>query len=158
MLTTTKKIYCLIGGLSVIILLAFALLSSDVFLTPEQRAEKELIDEMKRLGELEANDTFGGATPEETLELFIVALEAEDIELASKYFIVSEREKLTSVLKQVEDLGNLDQMADEARQLERTFGKNKENAFFITTNSDEVVEVTVILTQNKNKIWKITDL
>jgi len=32
-------------------------------------------------------DTYGGDTPEETLELFIQALEAENYELASKYFV-----------------------------------------------------------------------
>lgn len=41
-------------------------------------------------------DTYGGATPEETLKLFIDALEKKDYELASKYFVVEEQgEKMT---------------------------------------------------------------
>ena len=32
-------------------------------------------------------DTYGGATPEETLKLFVYALKAGDIELASKYYV-----------------------------------------------------------------------
>lgn len=32
-------------------------------------------------------DTYGGATPEETLKLFVAALEKKDYTLASKYFI-----------------------------------------------------------------------
>ena len=33
-------------------------------------------------------DTYGGKTPEETLQLFIEALENRDLELASKYFSI----------------------------------------------------------------------
>lgn len=36
------------------------------------------------------NDTYGGKTPQETLDLFIGALEKEDLDLASKYFILEE--------------------------------------------------------------------
>ncbi|MFA6416121.1 MAG: hypothetical protein WCW56_01400 [Candidatus Paceibacterota bacterium] len=37
------------------------------------------------------NDTYGGATPEETLQLFIKAFQAGDLELASKYFIIEKQ-------------------------------------------------------------------
>lgn len=33
------------------------------------------------------NDNYGGETPEETLRLFVEALEAKDLELASKYYL-----------------------------------------------------------------------
>src|SRR3989304_74803 len=36
-------------------------------------------------------DTYGGKTPKETLELFIAAVEKEDFDLASKYFILSKQ-------------------------------------------------------------------
>lgn len=36
------------------------------------------------------NDTYGGKTPEETLKMFIDALKKDDVELASKYFILDE--------------------------------------------------------------------
>ena len=38
------------------------------------------------------NDTYGGATPEETMQMFIKAFQAGDLELASKYFIIEKRE------------------------------------------------------------------
>src|SRR3989344_8418422 len=38
-------------------------------------------------------DTYGGKTPKETLELFIAAVEKEDFELASKYFVLSNQEE-----------------------------------------------------------------
>ena len=39
------------------------------------------------------NDPYGGATPEETLKLFIEALEKKDYTLASNYFVPEERTK-----------------------------------------------------------------
>src|SRR3989344_3104367 len=38
-------------------------------------------------------DTYGGTTPQETLRLYIEAVEKGDYELASKYFIESNQEK-----------------------------------------------------------------
>ena len=61
------------------------------------------------------NDTFGGATPEETLALFIEALEAEDVELASKYFLPDDREEMKSDLEK----------AKQEQQLSQVIEKNK---------------------------------
>jgi len=38
-------------------------------------------------------DTYGGKTPQETLQMFISAVEKGDFELASKYFILSKQEE-----------------------------------------------------------------
>ncbi|KKW35793.1 hypothetical protein A2852_01650 [Candidatus Adlerbacteria bacterium RIFCSPHIGHO2_01_FULL_54_23] len=53
-------------------------------------------------GNLEAAyraDAYGGATPEETLRLFVEALEKEDFVLASKYFVVEKQEENLKELK-----------------------------------------------------------
>ena len=47
-----------------------------------------LRDIEKKDYEMAMADTFGGQTPQETLEMFIKAVEAGDYELASKYFII----------------------------------------------------------------------
>jgi hypothetical protein len=39
-------------------------------------------------------DTYGGATPEETLQLFIDAMKTEDYELASKYYLPEQQKKV----------------------------------------------------------------
>lgn len=44
-------------------------------------------------------DTYGGATPEETLKLFVEALEKKDYELASKYFETNLQAKNLKELK-----------------------------------------------------------
>ncbi|MEK7143610.1 MAG: hypothetical protein AAB756_02155, partial [Patescibacteria group bacterium] len=41
----------------------------------------------KNLDEVYKKDTYGGATPEETLALFIDALKKGDTDLAAKYFV-----------------------------------------------------------------------
>lgn len=38
-------------------------------------------------------DTYGGKTPKETLEMFILSAEKEDFDLASKYFVLSKQEE-----------------------------------------------------------------
>ena len=60
-----------------------------VYFSPESRFEREVAG----LQEQYANDIYGGDTPEETLELFIQALESGDVELASKYFVVEKQEE-----------------------------------------------------------------
>lgn len=46
-----------------------------------QEAERKYIEAMTA-------DTYGGKTPQETLDMFVEALRAEDVELASKYFML----------------------------------------------------------------------
>lgn len=50
----------------------------------------------KQSADLEAAyraDTYGGETPEETLRLFVEALEKKDFELAAKYFVIENQEQ-----------------------------------------------------------------
>src|SRR3990167_6156979 len=59
-----------------------------------QEAERRYVEAMTA-------DTYGGKTPQETLDMFVEALRAEDIELASKYFMLDEnlsREKWVEIL------------------------------------------------------------
>jgi len=63
---------------------------------------QELEEQSAELEDAYRNDTYGGETPEETLELFVGALEAKDFELAAKYFVVEEQEEMIAVLT---DLG-----------------------------------------------------
>jgi len=53
-------------------------------------------------------DNYGGATPEETLRLFVEALEKRDFELASKYFVVEEQANLLLEIRDSEKGGFLD--------------------------------------------------
>lgn len=96
--TATKKprsfrpVFIGLGIVVVVIVLWFIYL---VFFSPDARrdfeAQKNYNQAIKAINTYEEamrNDTYGGKTPQETLNLFIDALGKEDIELASKYFIL----------------------------------------------------------------------
>lgn len=93
--------------------------------------EKMMVEIEKQKAEIleaQKNDTYGGQTPEETLDMYIEALKAGDIELASKYYEISlERSKIQ--YQELEDLknvikrdGNLDLVIEEIEKI-RKFGK-----------------------------------
>src|SRR3989338_4901299 len=61
-----------------------------------EKAEKAYVEAMTA-------DTYGGKTPQETLDMFVDALKKGDVELASKYFLIDEnanREKWAQLLSE----------------------------------------------------------
>ncbi len=84
-----------------------------VYYAPFRAEEREQLQilaawkaEGERLEALDRKDTYGGKTPEETLELFIEALEAGDYELASKYYLPEQQE---SVYQELSEIDGFDQ-------------------------------------------------
>lgn len=77
--------------------------SQEKFLADAEKYKAMLLEQQK-------NDTYGGKTPEETLDLYIKALKAGDIELASKYYEVSvenpnlQEKKLFELKEDVKDI------------------------------------------------------
>ncbi|MEI8339050.1 MAG: hypothetical protein WCF94_00090 [bacterium] len=66
--------------------------------------------EADRIEALKKADTFGGKTPEATLQMYIEALKKGDIGLASKYCVVENQNKEVSNYKKIISLeGSLDQ-------------------------------------------------
>ncbi|MAZ67428.1 hypothetical protein CL652_01510 [bacterium] len=59
--------------------------------------------ESERLRNLYKKDTYGGETPEETLQLFISAMKAEDYELASKYYLPEQQEDVYEELAGIDE-------------------------------------------------------
>ncbi|MEK7115422.1 MAG: hypothetical protein AAB862_00545, partial [Patescibacteria group bacterium] len=62
----------------------------------------------KNLDEVYKKDTYGGATPEETLALFIDALKKGDTDLAAKYFVPEKQKQEAEDLRIGKEKGNLD--------------------------------------------------
>lgn len=60
----------------------------------------------KALEQAYKRDTYGGETPEETLRLFIEALEKKDYELAAKYFVPENQKSMLSDLRAGDQKGN----------------------------------------------------
>ncbi len=122
-----------------------------------EKAEKEYIAAMTA-------DTYGGKTPQETLDLFVAALEKGDIELASKYFLLDEnlsREKWTARLNDIKDRKLLMAMiSDLQRAVVDPDGSVNENDFgFVIYTDKGLVGAHIDMQFNKySHIWKIESL
>ena len=143
----------------VLLCAGFLVIAYSSYFSQEVREKRVILKYFENLEEEYKNDTYGGATPEETLALFIAALEAGDIDLASKYFLPDEREKMSNDLKEEYEVEkNLNYFINGLRQLKQTGETKDEKAFFILIGSDNVVANQVVFTRNQNGVWKITEL
>ncbi|MBI2039019.1 MAG: hypothetical protein HYT22_01935 [Candidatus Niyogibacteria bacterium] len=124
------------------------------YFSPERQAERRLAE----LERLYAEDTYGGQTPEETLQLFIDALKAGDIELASRYFIVDKQEEWNKNFKKIMENGFFDEMITDLEKAK--IGKeDNESVLFTVANKDNEVTLQISLAVNPyNKLWKIYDM
>lgn len=57
-------------------------------------------------------DTYGGNTPQETLDMFIEAVEKGDYELASKYFVIPKQEEWRNELLEINKADKIDTFLD----------------------------------------------
>lgn len=109
-------------------------------------------------------DTYGGKTPQETLDLLIAALEKEDIELIYKYFVLEdsgERDpELLETLKQRKLEGKLKEIATDLKKMQLEPECGMENYIYcFALVEDGVIQHTVRFIENKfAKIWKIESL
>ena len=108
-----------------------------------------------------AEDTYGGKTPQETLNMFIDALEKGDIDLASKYFALDDnlsRKKWEDGLKKASEEGRIAKIIDIAKKVQPSdiqSGLNTEFEFVIVGNNG-LVEYSIFMQFNEySKIWKI---
>lgn len=125
---------------------------------PEYRQMKEA---EKIMGEWERQyreDTYGGETPEETLRLFIEALQKGDTDLAAKYFPPDEYENWR---KELEDLKKQDsfKMLFEDLAKSKLTKETSRDAFFTLVGPDNLVEAELVMHKNlQTGVWKITEL
>ena len=149
---TSKKF---IGGFLGIIFLSLATLYiTQTYFSPERQAER-------RLAELErqyAEDTYGGTTPEETLELFIDALKAGDIELASKYFVIDEQVRWLDNLKKIKENESLDDMLLDLNREKYKYLISDGQVGFDIANDQKEVALTILIGRGPNGIWKIISM
>ncbi len=109
-------------------------------------------------------DTYGGSSPEETLRLFVEALEKNDAELAAKYFILDEngsRKEWEEVLKLKKDnreLGVIAKKVLEAKPNPLDSIHPGDFKFIIVDDLGEV-ETTINMEINSfSGVWKIESL
>ncbi len=121
------------------------------------RTEEGLARHLKNLEAAYRADTYGSTTPEGTLELFREALEAGDIELASKYFLVEEQDDYKTQLMQAYRDGVVDSYLAKTESLVKSeYSVNFPNkVYFYVTEDDEVVYTLDMVKNPLTEIWKI---
>ncbi len=106
-------------------------------------------------------DTYGGTTPEETLQLFVDALDDEDIELASKYFVLDQREQWAEGLKNIQREEKIDEIINtikNAQASERDTGSENQKEFVVKNKNGEVDYAIILTLNNQSNIWKIESM
>lgn len=121
---------------------------------PELQAEKYMEDLKRQYAE----DTYGGSTPEETLQLFIDALKKGDIELASKYFAIEEQGKWEEKLSNIKSRGQIDTMVSDLLRPKEKKELGDTRAVFYIYNDQNQLAVAIDIGRGPNGRWKILDL
>lgn len=105
------------------------------------------------------NDMVGGATPEETLKMFITAFKAGDLELASKYFVVDKQAEFLAKMQNWVKLGKGEEIISRISRTKR-YGELKDGyvSFEYQTEGD-TIPYTILLKINEfSKKWKISNM
>lgn len=123
--------------------------------SPEYQAEQYL----KEMEQKYREDTYGGNTPEETLQLFIDALKKGDIELAAKYFVVDKQEEWKNDLEIAKQNNHLDLFIQEVQNTKNGKEIYEGNYLYTIPDKNNIAQFTISLVKNKltNK-WKIEEI
>ncbi|MBT6053372.1 MAG: hypothetical protein HOG49_41850, partial [Candidatus Scalindua sp.] len=108
-----------------------------------------------------ANDIYGGDTPEETLELFIQALESGDVELASKYFVVEKQEEGLYDLEIASKENNLAKYLDILNNSGRSASKYDDEIRYEIDFFDEnkqQIHIEIFTLNTLTDKWKISEI
>jgi len=103
-------------------------------------------------------DTYGGKTPKETLELFIAAVESEDFNLASKYFVLSEQEKWESGLGKIKERNNLQLFLSRLYKMEDKELLSPDSFQMAAKDENGVFMTFITFIKYPSGIWKIQEL
>ncbi|MBU4057837.1 hypothetical protein KJ828_02665 [Patescibacteria group bacterium] len=125
------------------------------------KSGQDYLNYLEQYKQAQSKDTYGGKTPEETLQLFIDALKKGDTELASKYFILSKQGEMENDLKQGIESGGIARLIDYYSNGE--IGKTHIDSlniyrFRILKEKDQPgFRLDLILNESTN-VWKIESL
>jgi len=144
------------------------------FLNPQMRQARQFkkgienFNQALKTAEKEyASDTYGGITPEETYQLFLEALKNQDIDLASKYFILDKQEEYKKLLNQVKGSDQWKIMMEDLLDSRNSKGRMIGDSYVIEVVNKDNVSVTTIIIKKPvlslgserkeiGNLWKIT--
>jgi len=112
-----------------------------------------ILDIQKADYEEAMKDTYGGKTPQETLSLYISAIEKGDYELASKYFIGTRQQKELESWKNVDENKKISYLGD-MRKLLVSNGEYYEDDKRFQIRKPFYIDFK----QYPNGIWKIIEI
>ncbi len=125
---------------------------SDFAWLREMRKEADKFNaEQSRVKALIEADTYGGVTPQETLQMFIDAVEKGDYELASKYFVV---ESQGEWIKKLSTTENIDFLLDTMRKVYNSDGYFSKDKNIYTKEKPVFVEFI----KYPSDLWKINEI
>lgn len=150
-----KKFVIFILIIIAIIVAVFLLGEYDKY--QNRKAIDEMASTIQEIQEADYNeamrDTFGGTTPQETLSLYISALEKGDYELASKYFIgTKQKEELNRLNKS--NLGEIKNYIVEIKKISKNSGEFSFEKDYFSFDGD----ILLNLKKYPNGIWKIIEI
>lgn len=126
----------------------------------QQKEQREFVNQAEELKRAEAQDTVGGKTAEETLNLFVDALKKKDIDGAVKYARIRNREEIKKQLVLTEQKGNWDKFINVINS-HKAFNPGASETFLVAEfYDDSTPPISVDITMVKNDIgtWKVTDI
>lgn len=104
-----------------------------------------------------ANDTYGGKTPQETLALFITAVEEGDYELASKYFVVEKQGEELKSLRESERK-NIDNIISLLKEAKNWRSSLRDEIFVMKVELDQSPSLFINFTRYPSNLWKIDEI
>jgi hypothetical protein len=129
-MSKTKKIILIVALVAVVIVAGwygFQKYENWSFWREMKSQADKFTSEQDRLKVLREADTHGGKTPQETLEMFIAAVEAGNYELASKYFVVEKQKKWFDNLFSIKNANKFDVFLLPIKEAQKIAGEYSEN-------------------------------
>jgi acyl-CoA reductase-like NAD-dependent aldehyde dehydrogenase len=123
-----------------------------------QKRVQELAEAMQKAQDewhqMQVADTYGGKTPQETLNMYIEAVEKGDYDLASKYFVIEKQEEWKGELIEIDQLGKVMTFLNPIKEALENKGEYSENKKEFSIYDPVGVDFMIY----PNGIWKITGI
>ncbi len=172
---TKKKVWVVVTAVIVLIFIIGGWFVWENYWSPDAKRHRQLQENIDAYNNYISNyeaamkaDTYGGKTPQETLDMFVDALKKGDMDLASKYFALDTnqnspdyltRKKWTNGLIEVNKNGGVLNIISTLLSLKIKEQDNFGNASFQLLNSEGMVDVSVDMIFNKySQVWKIESM
>jgi len=111
-----------------------------------------------------AEDTYGGKTPQETLDMFIDALERGDIDLASKYFALDDnlsRKQGEDGLQKAKEEGRISYIIQQLKKAVPAKNYNEADGFVwfnVYNDAGELTHEMELMWNEYSGVWKIESM